>query len=296
LGGRPAAGRRLGRRSQCRPELGFWRRPFVGGRLSDLGGRADPRPGGRRRRRGGATLRINLVGPLDLGDLRANEVRRILVELLLYLACHDHRHLRVGQIQIGLRPISSTRSEIAEKTLRNYLSELRQWVGPAHLPEPSAKEGYLLHDVDTDWAEIVRLCRQADASGGADAVVLRTEALALVRGRPFEDLLHDGFEWVEAEHLDTQMAHVIATCAVSLASDHLEAGDFAAAEQAAWAGRRGAPEDYGPWQVGAQAIWAAQGDRSALNRWLTDASRHLDPEDVARIEKSLPAHHDPSST
>ena len=242
-----------------------------------------------------AALRINLLGPLDLGDLRTDDVRRIVVELLVYLACHDHRHLRVGQIQIGFRPVNSGRAEIAEKTLRNYLSELRQWVGAEHLPESSAKEGYLLHDVDLDWAVFLRLGRQADASGAADAMALRTEALALVRGRPFADVLDDGFDWVEAEHLDSQMAGAIAECAVRLASDLLEAKDFAAAEQAAWAGRRGAPEDSGPWQLGAQAIWA-QGNRSDLRRWMTDASRHLDPEDLERIEQSLPQHQDPSST
>jgi hypothetical protein len=240
-------------------------------------------------------LRINLLGPLDLGELDSNDVRRIVVELLVYLACHDHRHLRVGQIQIGFRPLSSSRPEIAEKTLRNYLSELRQWIGSEHLPESSAKEGYLLHDVDLDWATFLRLSRQADASSGAGAIALRTEALTLVRGRPFADVLDDGFEWVEAEHLDSQMAGAIATCAVRLAGDHLEANDFAAAADAAWAGRRGAPEDSGPWLVGAQAIWA-QGDRSALRRWMTDASRHLDPEDIARIESSLHPDQDSSST
>jgi hypothetical protein len=243
----------------------------------------------------GTALEINVLGPLDLGDLCTDDVSRVVVELLVYLACHDHRHLRVGQIQIGLRPLSSGRPEIAEKTLRNYLSQLRQWIGAEHLPESSAKEGYLLHDVEVDWAAFLRLSRQADASGGADAIALRTEALTLVRGRPFEDALGDGFEWVEAEHLDSQMAGVIATCAVRLASDHLEAKDYAAAEQAAWAARRGAPEDSGPWLAGARAIWA-QGDRSALRRWMTDASRHLDPEDIARIERSLPAAHDSSST
>ena len=242
-----------------------------------------------------ATLKINLLGPLNLGELDSSGVGRVIVELLVYLACHDHRHLRVGQIQIGFRPVSSGRPEIAEKTLRNYLSELRQWVGAAHLPESSAKEGYLLHDVELDWATLLRLSRQADASGGADAIELRTEALALVRGRPFEGLLDDGFDWVEAEHLYSQMAGVIATCAVRLANDHLEAKDFAAAEQAAWAGRRGAPEDSGPWLVGAQAL-SALGDRSALNRWMKDAAVDLDPEDVERIWRSLPPHQDPSST
>ncbi len=242
--------------------------------------------------RTGHTLSINLLGPLDLGDLRTDQKRRIVVELLVYLACHDHRHLRVGQIQIGLRPLSSGRPEIAEKTLRNYLSQVRQWVGSEHLPESSAKEGYLLLDVELDWTTFLRLDREADAVGGQAAIELRTEALALVRGRPFEDLLHDGFEWVEAEHLDTQMAGVIAACVVRLAGDHLEAEDYAAALEAAWAGRRGAPDDSGPWLVGAQAI-SAEGDRSALNRWMKDAAQHLDPEDIDRIWDSLGPDHDP---
>jgi hypothetical protein len=90
----------------------------------------------------GTTLRVNLLGPLDLGDLRTDEVRRIVVELLVYLACHDHRHLRVGQIQIGFRPVSSGRGEIAEKTLRNYLSELRQ-VGRGRAPARVLGQGGL---------------------------------------------------------------------------------------------------------------------------------------------------------
>jgi hypothetical protein len=239
-----------------------------------------------------AGLRIKLLGPLDLGELHTEGVRRIVVELLVYLACHDHRHLRVGQIQIGLRPPGPGRPEIAEKTLRNYLSELRQWVGTEHLPESSAKEGYLLLDVELDWTAFQRLDREADAVGGEAAIELRTEALALVRGRPFEDVLDDGFEWVAAEHLDSQMAGAIAGCVVRLADDHLEAEDYAAALEAAWAGRRGAPDDSGPWLVGARAIWA-QGDRSALNRWMKDAAQHLDREDIARISDSLGPDHDP---
>ena len=159
-----------------------------------------------------------------------DDVRRIVVELLVYLACHDHRHLRVGQIQIGLRPLSSGRPEIAEKTLRNYLSELRQWIGAEHLPESSAKGATCCTTSSWTGPPSLRLTREADASRRARRPsTLRTEALALVRGRPFEDVLDDGFEWVEAEHLDSQMAGAIAGCAVRLASDHLEAKDYAAA-------------------------------------------------------------------
>ena len=188
-----------------------------------------------------------------------------------------------GRSRSAFAPLSSGRPEIAEKTLRNYLSELRQWIGAEHLPESSAKEGYLLHDVDLDWATFLRLSRQADASGGAEAIALRTEALALVRGRPFEGVLDDGFEWVDAEHLDSQMAGAIATCAVA-PGHRPPRGQGLRCRRAGGRGRAGAapPTTTGPGSSAPRRS-RAQGDRSALKRWMTDAARHLDAEDIARI-------------
>ena len=240
-------------------------------------------------------MKINLLGPLDLGDLDRTRCAGSSSSSWSTWPVTTTGTCASGRSRSAFARSSSGRPEIAEKTLRNYLSELRQWVGAEHLPESSAKEGYLLHDVELDWATFLRLSRQADASGGAEAIALRTEALALVRGRPFEGLLDDGFEWVEAEHLDSQMAgrHRRVRGPPGQRPPRGE-GLRRRAEQAAWAGRRGAPEDSGPWLVGAQAI-SAQGDRSALNRWMKDASRHLDPEDIARIWQSLGPDHDPSS-
>ncbi|MGO8873190.1 MAG: hypothetical protein ACLQPH_17640, partial [Acidimicrobiales bacterium] len=112
---------------------------------------------------------VNVMGPLEILGLLQRSDRRIVEELLVYLVLHDRRHLRVGQIQIGLRPVGSKRPEISAKTLRNYLYELRRCVGPEHLPEASAREGYLIQAVLCDWITFQHLAREADAVGGTAA-------------------------------------------------------------------------------------------------------------------------------
>jgi hypothetical protein len=237
-----------------------------------------------------ADVVVNVLGPVEFVGLRQESDRRIVYELLAYMACHAHRHLRVGQIQIGLRPFGSSRPEIGEKTLRNYLSELRACVGAEHLPEASGRDGYLLEGVATDWERFQGLTREADALGGAAASERRGEALALVRGRPFENVV-DLYEWVTEDHLETQMSAAIAACAHRLAADLVDAGDPTGAEEAARRGLSGSPADFSLWHVGARAVWARR-DRSALKRWMADASVHLEPEDIARIEGSFDGPHD----
>ncbi len=229
---------------------------------------------------------VNVLGAVEITGLRRRSDRRIVDELLVYLVCHDRRHLRASQIRLRMWPTGSTREEVAEKTLGNYLSELQAGVGVEHLPE-AGREGYLLVGVASDWTNFKRLVRQADATGGDRASQLRAEALALVRGRPFEDVV-DLYEWVGEEHLDTEMTAAIATCALTLATDRLEAGDNRGAFDAAVAGLRGTgPEVFALWETGARAL-AAAGERTGLRRWIGDAARHLDPADVARMEESFP--------
>ena len=145
---------------------------------------------------------VNVLGPVEFAGLQQQSDRRIVYELLAYLACHDGRHLRTGQIQIGMWPVGSAHAEVSEKTLRNYLSELRSCVGAAHLPDATAREGYLLEGVVTDWETFRRLSREAETTDPASAIDLRSEALALVRGRPFEGVAASTYEWVAEEHLD----------------------------------------------------------------------------------------------
>ena len=144
--------------------------------------------------------RVNVIGPIEISGLRRTNDRRIVDELLVYLVLHDTHHRSAEQIQAGLRPNSGSAGNV-RKTIHNYLSELRRFVGPDHLPDASAAGGYLIHGVDCDWVIFQRLNREADTVGGESARALRTEALTLVRGRPFEGVPADSFEWVGEEHL-----------------------------------------------------------------------------------------------
>jgi hypothetical protein len=253
---------------------------------TDSAPRAEEEPGGAR----DEGVAVFAIGPLEFRGLRTESERRIVYELLAYLAFHAHRHLRVGQIQIGLRPLGSSRPELGEKTLRNYLSEVRALVGPEHLPDASGRDGYLLEGVDSDWGRFQALTQEADALGGQEANRRRAEALALVRGRPFADVI-DLYEWVSEEHLATQMSAAIAACAERLATDRLEAGDVHGAEEASRRGVTGAPEHSSLWEIGANAIFARR-DRGALTLWMADAAVHLDPSDITQIEGSLEGTHD----
>ena len=228
---------------------------------------------------------VKVLGPVEVSGLRRRSDRRIVEELLVYLVCHDHRHLRVGQILLGMRPVGSSRGDVQEKTLRNYLSELRGCVGADHLPEATGREGYKVEGVASDWANFQALARQADTTDKDTAIELRTQALELVRGSPFEGSLAT-YKWVGEEHLDTQMIVAVVRCALRLAEDLLETGHPEAAERAIRMAQKATWEDFDLWRVGARSF-KVRGDRTGLQRWMADASRHLDPEDIARIEAEL---------
>ena len=180
------------------------------------------------------------MGPEEVLGLRKPLEPRVL-ELFRYLAFHQRRHLRAGQILIGMWPSGSRRADLTEKTIRNYLGELRGALGVTHLPEAKAKEGYILLDVATDWDRFEALGREADVVGGTAAERLRDEALRLVRGVPFCDRTD---EWIGTEGAATHMSEIIAKLALRLAQDRYLVGDFAGAKDAARRGLLGAPEDY----------------------------------------------------
>jgi hypothetical protein len=234
------------------------------------------------------------MGTVEISGTRQPNDRRIVDELLVYLVLHDNHHRSAEQIQGGIWPVSGSHANVARKTFHNYLSEVRRFVGPDHLPDASLAGGYLIQGVESDWVTFQRLSREADTVGGEPARALRTEALNLVRGPPFDDVPTDAYEWVHEEHLRTTITIAVAECAQRLGEDLFEADDFVGAERAASSGLRGAPDDFGLWDLGARAI-DARGDRTALKRWLADPSQHLDPADMERIRAGL-THHDPSET
>ena len=89
------------------------------------------------------------------------------------------------------------------------------------------------------------------------------------------------------------MSEAIAGVALRLAQDRSVVGDFAGAQDAARRGLDGAPEEYALWEAGAVAI-DARNDTTVLGRWMTDASHHIDPAGLARVEATLRAGHDGS--
>jgi two-component SAPR family response regulator len=224
-----------------------------------------------------------VLGAREILGLEIDSSWALLTELFTYLVFHEHRHLKAAQIAIGLRP-TGTR-DLDEKTVRNALTKLRRSVGTEHLPEATSA-GYLLEGILCDAVTFQRLSRQAETMGGEDALSLRKEALALVRGAPFADV---NDEWIDAERLRSHMTVAIVRCAERLATDLLEAKRPSEAEEAASAGLRGAPRHYVLWELGAWAI-CDQSDRGRLELWMSDAKANLDGEDFARLERSVATH------
>jgi hypothetical protein len=236
-------------------------------------------------------LTVNFLGPNEVIGWRQVPDRRIIEELLDFLVLHDARPMSAEQIRLALWPTGGSHDEVSRKTFLTYLSTLRKCIGAEHLPDAIGAGGYRITGVASDWGTFQRLAKEADAASEGEAIAFRTEALALVRGRPFEGVGSDQYEWVANEHFDTTITIAVAELALTLATDLLATGDSRASEAAARAGIKGAQDDNDLWRIGAHAIFA-RGDSTAMRRWLADAARHLSPADIARIEASLALHPD----
>jgi DNA-binding SARP family transcriptional activator len=241
----------------------------------------------------GGEMAVNFMGRRQFVGL-VDPPSRILEAILAYLLFHEGHHLSADQILLAMWPFGRSQGELKPKTLLNYLSQLRAWVGAEHLPDAVLSGGYLIIGIAVDWSTFRRLCAEADTLGGSEARALRTQALELVRGRPFEGLSGDGYDWVDDERLIGTMTKAIVGCATALATDLMEGGDFTAAHDAVDAALRGARNEYALWELGARALWS-RGDRTALVHWLDEAVHHLEPSDVERIRAGL-SHQDPSAS
>jgi hypothetical protein len=233
----------------------------------------------------GQTKAVHFVGPRRFVGFSENS-SRILEATLTYLVCHDSHHLSADQIALGMWPYGRSRGDATRKTIQNNASALRNWIGAEHLPDAAVAGGYLIEGIDTDWAAIERLSREAQTIGAETARALRSEALELVRGLPFEGLSGDGYDWIEYEDLVASVTVPIVRCAQDHGHDLYEAGDFSGAEAAARAGLRAARSEFDLWELGARAIHA-RGDRRGLEAWWRAAARELEPADIERIRRSL---------
>ena len=179
-----------------------------------------------------------VIGPPGARGLRQEPDRRIVIEILAWMVFHnDHSH-NADEILVGVYPTEGTRREVNRETFFTYLSKVRQCVGPEHLPEATTAGGYRLIGVTSDWELFEALSQRADATEGPEAIELRTEALSLVRGAPFQGVPRGHYQWAFDEHLDSQMTSRIVTCALRLANDLFDLGHYAAVDEAVQAGLR----------------------------------------------------------
>jgi hypothetical protein len=176
-----------------------------------------------------AAVSVAVLGPRLVTGPGTTKLRPRDLEVFLFLAVNRDRAVTNDDIRAAVAGAAD--DESSANTVRTWLSRLRSAVGPAVLPE--ADNGrYRVAGVEVDIDHFQQLTTQAAAASDAAAAArLLTEALELVRGRPFEGL---DYRWtaVTAAHLETGIAnaaHRLAELAWELHSP----------DTAAWAAQQG---------------------------------------------------------
>ena len=213
------------------------------------------------------TKAVNFVGPRRFVGFSENS-SRILEATLTYLLCHDAHHLSADQIALGMWPYGRSRGEATRKTIQNNASALRNWIGAEHLPDAAVAGGYLIEGIDTDWAAIERLSREAQTVEPRRPGPCAPRPSSSSAAFPSRASAGDGYDWIEYEGLvGTVTVSHRDRCARDSGHRPLrEPATSRGAEDAARAGLRGARAEFVLWELGARAI-DARGDRRALEAW-----------------------------
>ncbi|MET9669629.1 LysM peptidoglycan-binding domain-containing protein [Streptomyces sp. NPDC006475] len=158
-----------------------------------------------------ATAQINILGPLTVtGSTGSGHGPKVAALAALI-------HLRPGRTAQALCAAMDPVTPWSMHTLRNRLSEIRSRFGAAPdgspcLPRP--KPGYTFHPaVRSDWDHFQHLATRGLAAGPAAGIPFLENALALIRGRPFdgEDLPWAGPVQQEIVSRIVDIAHTLAT-------------------------------------------------------------------------------------
>ena len=162
-----------------------------------------------------------MLGPVEVVGWQSTPDRPVINELACYLALHRDRPASGVAIRAALRPDGEGKH--SAKTLRSYLSLLRKALGPDLMPAGTGAGYRLSSDVHCDWERFSVL-----SSEGPDSDSL-FEALALIRGQPFQGVVSGTYVWVFTEFLISDMEFAIAEVAVRAADAALEAEAAASA-------------------------------------------------------------------
>jgi hypothetical protein len=205
------------------------------------------------------SLEVNILGPLQIVGAAGGPPRRHCLEMLVYLTLH-RRPVPVQSLWQAVFPDRPYDSH----QLVNRMSELRRY---ARQKLPQIKRSYQVDEFTiSDWQRFRAL------SEGNPSQQL--EALALVRGRPFEDLRSD---WM---HLEGQLAEIeasIVDLAVQVGERALRQQDPDTARTAALAGLRGCPWDERLYRIAMQAA-AARGATHEIHQLRRQLQLVLDDE------------------
>ena len=235
---------------------------------------------------GDGALVVRVLGHVEIAPCELPSDRRLLAEdLCSFLALHDERPLTTAELLEAIWPLDGERKEATAKTVHNTVGRLRQGVGPEHLPDAAEAGGYRLVGAVTDWGEVKRLLAAASGAPDEESRNLRAQALAHVRGAPFEGAHAAQFHWAYASGLVSEILRTVTDAAHAVSGDLLCAGDPAQAEWAARQGLRASRDDERLWLDAARAGEAL--GASVLARVWRDAAAALGAPRVRELRRSL---------
>ena len=184
---------------------------------------------------------VRVLGAVNIDNMD-HQGRRKVVELVVYLALHPDG-VSADRLSEALWPDQPPKPDTLIRNVAYARTALgRDSNGDHHLPRMKAAEGrYRLGpEVRCDLLELTTLSKRARESTDVDEQIrLLTEALALVRDKPFDSVID--YEWAWAENF-VAVAEGEVEDAASLLSERLtHVGRVSDADRARLVGLRGAP-------------------------------------------------------
>lgn len=179
---------------------------------------------------------VRVLGPVQVTGACRPFTRAWTEDLVVYLAMHP-RGVSNEVWPVALWPDRI----VAEPTRHSTVSAARRALGTDaagrdHLPRSNGSLR-LGPSVTTDWARFQKLA----AVEGPEGPRAWADALALVRGRPFEGLR--AADWPVLEGFEARVQDDVVRLAIALADHRLAQGDGHGAEQAARLGLLASPFD-----------------------------------------------------
>lgn len=234
---------------------------------------------------------VRFLGPVEVtwgahvDPATGPERPQLLSAVVAYLAAYGENYpVPKDRLQEALWPLGDDETDVASGsvkagTMRATMSRVRAALGKDSLGRnhlPAARNGAfaLGPRYRSDWSRFQALVAAAHAAPSAEAIELLREALAKVRGAPFENHPPKYFGWADDSTLVSDIETAVAAAAEDLGERALQAGK---PELAAWAARQGlrvVPVREDLHRVRMQAAFDA-GDPDGIDQAHTEAARAI---------------------